>query len=51
MWVQQEVAAGRIQIVKVKGKNSPADILTKHIDNDRHEMAPHVAQDDSGKGN
>ena len=66
MWVQQEVSAGRIQIVKVKGKNNPADILTKHIDNetltrhinyskldrrdDRHEMAPQVAQDDMGTG-
>ena len=61
LWVQQEVSSGRIRIVKVKGTDNIADILTKHIDNatlnrhcntmhmqrskDRHHMNPDIAKD------
>ena len=61
LWIQQEVAAGRVKIVKVKGQNNMADILTKHVDGetlkrhcryletdrrtDRHRLNPEVAED------
>ena len=62
LWIQQEVANHRIEIVKVKGYNNIADILTKHIDNgtltrhignihadrrnDRHPLNPKKAKDE-----
>ena len=62
LWVQQEVHKNNIKIVKVKGDNNLADILTKYISNqllqkhidsmrmerrkDRHEMNPVMAQDE-----
>ena len=61
LWVQQEVSSGRITIVKVKGTDNMANILTKHVDNatlnrhcnqldttrsqDIHELNPDVAID------
>ena len=61
LWIQQEVATGRIKIVKVKGVDNVADILTKHVDNatlskhcqqldttrrqDRHTLNPAMARD------
>ena len=62
LWVQQEVHRNKITIVKVKGDNTIADILTKHVKRetlqrhvnhmkmerrkDRHEMNPTMAQDE-----
>ena len=62
LWVHQEVANQRMEIVKVKGINNIADILTNHIDNstlnrhlehiyserrkDRHHLNPHTAKDE-----
>ena len=61
LWVQEKVSNGRIAIMKVKGENNIADVLTKHVDQDnidrhltgtrqriaegRHELAPTTASD------
>ena len=31
MWFQQEVLAGRVRVVKVKGEMNPADLMTKFL--------------------
>ena len=62
MWVQQEVHNNNLAIVKVKGDNNIADILTKYVPRqtrqkhvsymrmerrqDRHEINPVMAQDE-----
>ena len=62
LWVQQEVANNRMEVVKVTGENNIADILTTHVDhgtltkhienirmerrNDRHPLNPRVAKDE-----
>ena len=62
VWIQREVANHRLEIVKVKGCDNIADILTKHVDNgtltkhvgnihterrnDRHPLNPHKAKDE-----
>ena len=62
LWIQQEVANNRLELVKVKGQNNIADILTKHVDNgtltkhvehmkserrtDRHPLNPQTATDE-----
>ena len=61
LWVQQEVAAGRVKVLKVAGVRNLADILTKHVESetlcnhiksmdmegrqDRHSLNPEVATD------
>ena len=61
LWIQQEVANNRIEIIKVKGENNIADVLTKHVDKctllkhlerinverrtDRHHLNPNIAKD------
>ena len=29
LWLQQEVAEGRVRVIKVQGKSNPADLLAK----------------------
>ena len=31
LWLQQEVLAGRVRVVKVKGEMNPADLMTKFL--------------------
>eukprot|EP00969_Alexandrium_andersonii_P260382 11511999-Alexandrium_andersonii.AAC.1 len=31
LWLQEKVQEGRIGLMKVKGTENPADILTKHV--------------------
>ena len=31
LWLQTEVAAGRVKVVKVKGDENPADLMTKFL--------------------
>ena len=56
LWVQERVVKGEIQMIKVRGEDNLADVLTKHVSNDiltkmisrmncwcfqdRHELAP-----------
>ena len=62
LWIQQEVANNRIEIIKVKGEDNISDILTKHVENatltehigrirserrnDRHALNPKLAKDE-----
>ena len=61
LWVQERVVKGDIQMIKVKGEDNLADVLTKHVSNDiltrmvsrmnrrccqdRHALAPHCETD------
>ena len=38
LWVQDRVAKGELKIVKVKGEESVADGLTKHVDRQKMEQ-------------
>jgi hypothetical protein len=66
LWLQDRVAAGEVEIMKVKGEINWADALTKHVDgdslkrhsryvglnigNDRHEIMPELGKEDSIDG-
>ena len=65
LWLQDRVAVGEIEIVKVKGENNLADALTKHVEGDelrkhcawvgiaiskdRHEIMPGMGGDEEGE--
>ena len=38
LWIQDRVAKGELKIVKVKGEESVADGLTKHVDRQKMEQ-------------
>ena len=61
LWLQEKVQEGKVRLMRVKGIDNPADVLTKHVGSevltkhmsrlgmdrrrDRHEIAPSVATD------
>jgi len=60
LWVQEQVTRGELTVTKVKGEDSVADGLTKHVDRakmkkymamcgvrfarGRHELSPHLGE-------
>ena len=32
MWLQKEIADGKVEVVKVPGEDNPADLMTKILD-------------------
>ena len=61
LWLQEKVRKGVIKLIKIKGTENPADLLTKYLGNEvlqghlgrlgmvqelgRHELSPEIARD------